>query len=120
MTFRCFLLGVWVVAATSLGCGTGPELDETTPTVALPMPNSPLVTIRIGFRVGSIHEPESQKGLNALTALMMGRGGTASMSYEELTERLYPWSASISAQFDKEMTVLVGEVHRDHLDPFVT
>ena len=120
MTFRCFLLGVWVVAATSLGCGTGPELDETTPTVALPMPNSPLVTIRIGFRVGSIHEPEIQKGLNALTALMMGRGGTASMSYEELTERLYPWSASISAQFDKEMTVLVGEVHRDHLDPFVT
>ena len=120
MTFRCFLLGVWVVVATSLGCGTGPELDETTPTVALPMPNSPLVTIRIGFRVGSIHEPESQKGLNALTALMMGRGGTASMSYEELTERLYPWSASISAQFDKEMTVLVGEVHRDHLDPFVT
>ena len=120
MTFRCFLLGVWVVVASSLGCSTGSERIETSPTVALPMSNSPLVTLRIGFRVGSIHEPEAQKGLNALTALMMGRGGTASMSYEELTERLYPWSASISAQFDKEMTVLVGEVHRDHLDPFVT
>jgi len=120
MTFRCFLLGVWVVVASSLGCSTGSERVETSPTVALPMSNSPLVTLRIGFRVGSIHEPEAQKGLNALTALMMGRGGTASMSYEELIERLYPWSASISAQFDKEMTVLVGEVHRDHLDPFVT
>jgi len=120
MTFRCFLLGVCVIVASSLGCSTGSERVETSPTVALPVSNSPLVTLRIGFRVGSIHEPEAQKGLNALTALMMGRGGTASMSYEELTERLYPWSASISAQFDKEMTVLVGEVHRDHLDPFVT
>ena len=120
MTFRCFLLGVWVVVASSLGCSTGSERVETSPTVALSVSNSPLVTLRIGFRVGSIHEPEAQKGLNALTALMMGRGGTASMSYEELIERLYPWSASISAQFDKEMTVLVGEVHRDHLDPFVT
>ena len=120
MTFRCFLLGVCVIVASSLGCSTGSERVETSPTVALPVSNSPLVTLRIGFRVGSIHEPEAQKGLNALTALMMGRGGSASMSYEELTERLYPWSASISAQFDKEMTVLVGEVHRDHLDPFVT
>ena len=120
MTFRCFLLGVCVIVASSLGCSTGSERVETSPTVALSVSNSPLVTLRIGFRVGSIHEPEAQKGLNALTALMMGRGGTASMSYEELTERLYPWSASISAQFDKEMTVLVGEVHRDHLDPFVT
>ena len=120
MISRCVLLGLCVVIASSSGCGTGSELDETTSIIALPMPNSPLVTIRIGFRVGSIHDPESRKGLNALTALMMGRGGTASMSYEELTETLYPWSASISAQFDKEMTVLVGEVHRDHLDPFVT
>ena len=120
MTFRCFLLGVCVIVASSLGCSTGSERVETSPTVALSVSNSPLVTLRIGFRVGSIHEPEAQKGLNALTALMMGRGGTASMSYEELTERLYPWSASISAQFDKEMTVLVGEVHRAHLDPFVT
>ncbi|MCY4076672.1 MAG: pitrilysin family protein, partial [Acidobacteria bacterium] len=39
-------------------------------------------------------------------------------SFEAITEALYPWSASIRAQFDKEMTVLVGEVHRDHLDPF--
>ena len=120
MTFRCFLLGVCVIVASSLGCSTGSERVETSPTVALPVSNSPLVTLRIGFRVGSIHEPEAQKGLTALTALMMGRGGTASMSYEELTESLYPWSASINAQFDKEMTVLVGEVHRDHLDPFVT
>ena len=99
MISRCVLLGLCVVIASSSGCGTGSELDETTSIIALPMPNSPLVTIRIGFRVGSIHDPESRKGLNALTALMMGRGGTASMSYEELTETLYPWSASISAQF---------------------
>ena len=119
MTVRCVLLGLCVVVASSLGCNTGPELDEATPIIALPMPNSPLVTIRVGFRVGSVHDPESQKGLNAVTALMMGRGGSTTLSYEELTETLYPWSASLSAQFDKEMTVLIGEVHRDHLEPFI-
>ena len=54
MTFRCVLLGLCVVVASSLGCNTGPDLDEATPIIALPMPNSPLVTIRVGFRVGSI------------------------------------------------------------------
>ncbi len=86
--------------------------------VALPASDSPLVTLRIGFRTGSIDDPAGKNGLNALTVLMMGRGGTESMTYEAITEALYPWSASIRAQFDKEMTVLVGEVHRDHLDPF--
>ncbi len=86
--------------------------------VALPAPDSPLVTLRIGFRNGSVDDPEGKNGLNALTALTMGRGGTEAMTYEAITEALYPWSASIRAQFDKEMTVIVGEVHRDHLDPF--
>ena len=76
------------------------------------------MTLRIGFRTGSIDDPRGKNGLNALTALTMGRGGTEAMTYEAITEALYPWSASIRAQFDKEMTVIVGEVHRDHLDPF--
>ena len=86
--------------------------------VELPVANSPLVTFRIGFRTGSVDDPPGKNGLNALTALMLGRGGTASMTFEEITEALYPWSAAIRAQSDKEMTVLVGEVHVDHLDPF--
>lgn len=67
---------------------------------------------------GSADDPTGENGLAALTALMIGRGGTQSMTYEELTEALYPWAASIDAKFDKEMTVIIGEVHRDHLGPF--
>ena len=96
----------------------GAARQEASSVLALPAPGSPLVTLRIGFRTGSVDDPAGRNGLNALTALTMGRGGTGSLTFEALTEALYPWSASIRAQFDKDMTVLVGEVHRDHLDPF--
>ena len=111
---------VTALALVALGCGGGGGADQTAmaQAVALPTPNSPLVTLRIGIRTGSVDDPTGKNGLNALTALMIGQGGTASMPYEAVTEALYPWSATIGAQFDKEMTVIVGEVHRDHLAPF--
>ena len=104
-----------VVPAPARASGTQPEPGSI---LALPASGSPLVTLRIGFRTGSVDDPPGRNGLNALTARMLGRGGTDAMPFEAITEALYPWSASIRAQFDKEMTVLVGEVHRDHLDPF--
>ena len=86
--------------------------------VAQPAPNSPLVTLRVMFDTGSIDDPAGREGLNALTALMIGQGGTADISYQELTATLYPWAASISTQADKEVTTVIGEVHVDHLKPF--
>ncbi len=111
---------VTALALVAIGCGGGGGADQTAmvQAVALPTPNSPLVTLRIGIRTGSVDDPAGKNGLNALTALMVGQGGTASMPYEAVTEALYPWSATIGAQFDKEMTVIIGEVHRDHLAPF--
>ncbi|MCE2513468.1 MAG: insulinase family protein [Acidobacteria bacterium] len=104
-------------ASAPLGSrGAGQEGSSSI--LSLPAPGSPLVTLRIAFRTGAADDPVGRNGLNALTALTMGRGGTGAMTFEAITEALYPWSASIRAQFDKEMTVLVGEVHRDHLDPF--
>ena len=106
------------LAVLAVGCDpSGPRADVPS-VIALPAPDAPLVTLRVGFRSGSAGDPAGKNGLNALTALMMGRGGTESLTYEAITEALYPWSASIRAQFDKEMTVLIGEVHRDHLEPF--
>ena len=111
-------LGLMLAGAVAAGCGASGSSAESSEITALSTPNSPLVTLRIGFRTGSVDDPAGKNGLNALTALMMGRGGTESLSFAEITEALYPWSASIRAQFDKEMTVLIGEVHRDHLEPF--
>ena len=107
---------VLALAGANPGVSTAGQSDSAL--VTLPAPGSPLVTLRIGFRTGAVDDPAGRNGLNALTALTMGRGGTEAMTYEAITEALYPWSASIGAQFDKEMTVIVGEVHRDHLDPF--
>ena len=104
-----------LAGAAVAGCGAAGSSAEDSGIIALPTPNSPLVTLRIGFRTGSVDDPAGKNGLNALTAMMMGRGGTEALSFQEITEALYPWSASIRAQSDKEMTVLVGEVHRDHL-----
>ena len=112
------VLGLALAGLPAAGCGASGSSAESSAVIALPTPNSPLVTLRIGFRTGAIDDPAGKNGLNALTALMMGRGGTESLRFEEITEALYPWSASIRPQFDKEMTVLVGEVHRDHLEPF--
>ena len=112
------VLGLVLAGAAAGGCGASGSSAESSEIIALPTPNSPLVTLRIGFRTGSVDDPAGKNGLNALTALMMGRGGTEALSFEEITEALYPWSASIRPQFDKEMTVLIGEVHRDHLEPF--
>jgi len=110
---------VAAVSALAFGCvGSDPIEPNTETRVGLPIPGSPLVTIRVVFRTGSINDPEGKNGLNALTALMLGRGGTQRLSYEELTAALYPWAASIDAQADKEVTTLVGHVHRDHLEPF--
>ncbi len=107
-----------VLALAGAGPGVSTAGQSDSALVTLPAPDSPLVTLRVGFRTGSVDDPAGKNGLNALTALTMGRGGTEAMTYEAITEALYPWSASIRAQFDKEMTVIVGEVHRDHLDPF--
>jgi zinc protease len=111
-------LGLLLAGVAVAGCGASGSGGEDSSIIALATPDSPLVTLRIGFRTGSVDDPVGKNGLNALTALTMGRGGTESLSFEQITEALYPWSASIRAQFDKEMTVFIGEVHRDHLEPF--
>ena len=107
----CGLLSLWII---STSC------NETIPSssVGLFTPTSPLVTFRVSFHTGSIDDPKDKSGLNALTALTVARGGTSTLTYQELTETLYPWAASIDVRFDKELTTIIGQVHRDHLEPF--
>ena len=109
---------ILVCAAVALVWGCVGDVGQDTATLGLAVPNSPLVTLRVMVGTGSVDDPVGKNGLNALTALMIGRGGTNSLSYEELTKILYPWAASINVQHDKEVTTIIGEVHRDHLEPF--
>ena len=79
---------------------------------------SPLVSLRIGFRVGSQNDPPGKEGLAALTARMLSEGGSEKITYAELLEKLYPLAAGMGGDCDKELTVFEGEVHRDKLDEF--
>jgi zinc protease len=112
------LLGTLLSVALTASCGGTEEAGPTSTGTGLQTPNSPLVTLRVMFDTGSVDDPAGKNGLNALTALMIGQGGSPALSYEQLTTTLYPWAASIGAQYDKEVTTIIGEVHRDHLEPF--
>jgi predicted Zn-dependent peptidase len=57
----------------------------------------PLVNISIRLRAGSWLEPEGKEGLASLTGSQMRRGGTRSLTAEELDERLDFLAARVSA-----------------------
>ena len=87
------------------------------PAVLLPG-TSPLMTFRILFLTGSAFDPPGKEGLAALTASMLARGGTRSMSYDQIVQALYPMASSVNVQVDKEMTVFTGTTHIENLDRY--
>ncbi|HXI60929.1 MAG TPA: pitrilysin family protein [Polyangia bacterium] len=98
--------------AARRGGGSAPR------TVFLRSPDNPLVAIRLVFRVGAVDDPKDRPGLAALTAEMIGRGGSQSRTYAEVLDALYPMAAGIHVYADKESSVFEGTVHRDNLDAF--
>ncbi len=96
-------------------------LVETAPltVVKVPTANKAVVSLRLVFRVGSKHDPKGKEGLTALATRLMVEGGTRKLSAAELTDALYPMAAELSADVDKELTVLQGRVHVDRLDRFL-
>jgi zinc protease len=105
-------------AAAQPAQGAGQPAGSAIELVELPSPGSPLVAIRLMFRAGSIHDPAGKEGLAALTALMVGQGGTEERTYAELVEALYPMAASIGSNTDREVTVVAGETHVENLDAY--
>ena len=79
---------------------------------------SPLVTIRLVFTTGAASDPADKPGVASLTAQMLSNGGTKSLTYQQITEALYPMATGISACSDKEMTTFVGQTHADNLEKF--
>ena len=100
------LLGVTVMSAQKIKVT---ELQSS---------NSPLITFRIIIRAGAINDPKGKEGLNGLTAALIAGGGTKELTYSQVVEKLYPWSASIDYEPDQEVTTFIGDVHVDKLDGF--
>jgi hypothetical protein len=72
----------WILVAVGLfsapAAGAQPDADPWADgrieMVALPA-DSPLVSIRVMVRAGSIYDPPGKEGLSALTALLLGASG---------------------------------------------
>jgi len=86
--------------------------------VIVDSPGNPLVSFRFVFHTGSANDPVGKEGLNALTAAMISEGGTRELSLVQVIEKLYPLAAGVGAQTEKEITTIVGAVHRDFLEDF--
>jgi zinc protease len=86
--------------------------------VVLRSDRTPVVSIRLLFSAGSVDDPPGKEGLAALTGALIAEGGTRALTYEQLLQALYPMAAGIGVQVDREVTVIKGTVHRDHLDRY--
>jgi zinc protease len=87
-------------------------------TVLLPSDKTPFVSIRFLFATGSVDDPAGKEGLAAATGAVLAEGGTRALTYEQLLHALYPMAAGIGVHVDREVTVVHGTVHRDHLDRY--
>jgi zinc protease len=92
--------------------------SEATPVsfITKPSASSPLVDVAFLVHAGAGFDPGGKKGLATLTAAMLTDGGSEAKSIQEINAAMYPIAAGFSAQVDKEMTRLSGQVHKDNLD----
>jgi len=88
--------------------------------VVLPTPGTPIVSVRLVFRAGSVDDPQGKEGLTALTTRLLTEGGTKALSAAELNEALFPMAAELERDTDKEFTVISGRVHRERFDAFLS
>ncbi len=78
----------------------------------------PIVNLRVAFLAGSSADPPGKEGLTALTARLMAEA-TADVDAAGLADALFPMAAELSVQVDKDATVFVGRVHKDHEAAFL-
>ena len=86
--------------------------------VELPLSKSGKAVVQLQFRNGSICDPPGKEGLTYLTAQLVTEGGTATMTREQITDKIYPWSAQYYSSSDKEVSNFIFVVPKDFLDPF--
>jgi zinc protease len=111
-------VAVFALALLWLANAAGRTLEPST--ITLRETASPFIAFNIWVKSGSAADPKGKEGLAAMTATMIADGATRQDSVEQILEKLYPMAAGYDASVDKEMTNLVGRVHRDNLDAYYT
>jgi zinc protease len=84
----------------------------------MPLPENPLVSLKVLLKVGSANDPTGKEGLAYLTFNMLANGGSKPKTYKEITDAFYPMAGSVSSGVDKEMSVFWGTIHKDNLDKY--
>ncbi len=112
------MIAAFALAALAPAFAQPQKVMNTRINSALEPNRSPLVSFRVQFLVGSADDPKGKEGLAALTAAMVAKGGSRSMTYEQIVEHFYPMATSFDWQTDKEMTVFTGTTHVDNLQRY--
>jgi zinc protease len=114
------VVGVSLAALVSISntLADNPAISNPAIKMVLQPASTPLVSFRILFLTGAVTDPPGQEGLAALTAAMLAKGGTRTLTYDQIIEAMYPLATSFDWQVDKEMTVFSGATHRDNLDRY--
>ncbi len=86
--------------------------------IQLQLPNSNKVVVKLRFQNGSISDPMGKEGLTYATANMITQGGTKSLSYSEIQDKLFPMAAQYYSLVDKEVTTFTFQVHVDFINEF--
>lgn len=79
---------------------------------------SAVIGVRVAFESGSADDPRGKEGLTYLTAQLMAQAAAGDRSYAQIAELLFPMAAELEVEVDREHTVFVARVHRDHLEVF--
>lgn len=86
--------------------------------VELKLPNTNKVTIKLMFKNGSVCDPAEKEGLTYLTSALITQGGTGSLTYADIQNKIYPWASGYGSSVDKEVSIFTFEVHQDFLNDF--
>jgi len=86
--------------------------------VELKLPGSGKIIIKLMFFNGSKNDPKGKEGLTYTTAASITEGGTGTLSYNDIQDKIYPWAAAYSSSVDKEVTIFTFAVHKDWLNDF--
>lgn len=119
--------GVACVSTQQVTSGPDPRARQVSLSASAPLvrmvqdrsATDPLVNVRVVFLTGTADDPPGKEGLTALTARLMAEA-TADLDASALADALFPLAAELSVQVDKDATVFVGRVHRDHERAFLT